>query len=289
MPAFRIDAKNFSLTYPQCTASKEAVLDFLQTMSPNYICVSKEQHADGNPHIHAAISFETKKNLRNERYFDFNEFHPNIQSTRNMDQWINYIKKGGDFIEIGTFAGSSRTRSNIKLSDIPTSDLRDFCVNNNIGFGYYQEEKRARSEVDTTVNNEPNLGTMTWYLQLLQLPETKSIILTGTTGIGKTTWALSRSPKPALLVSHMDQLKKFNPTIHKSIIFDDMNFQHLPVTAQIHLVDNDQSRAIHVRYGIVTIPHGITKIFTCNEYPFTYHEAIERRTKHINANNTIIE
>lgn len=130
---------------------------------------------------------------------------------------------------------------------------------------------------------------MTWYLQLLQLPIQKSIIITGSSGIGKTTWALTNSPKPCLLVSHMDQLKKFDASKHKSIIFDDMDFKHMPLTAQIHLTDSEQPRAIHVRYGIVTIPSGVTKIFTCNNYPFEFHPAIERRTKHIKADTTIIE
>lgn len=37
----------------------------------------------------------------------------------------------------------------------------------------------------------------------------------GPAGCGKTTWAKASAPKPALFVSHIDQLKLFKPNYHK--------------------------------------------------------------------------
>lgn len=293
MDGFRVDAKNFSITYPQCPATKEDLLEHLQALSPSYICIGRELHADGNYHLHAALQFKKKKTIRSPRYFDFLCYHPNVQGTRNIGKWIDYVKKGGNFIEIGTItnniAGSARTSSEINLSEISDANLFNFCLNNKVPFGYYNEERRSRNHVDTTIEESTTNGIMCFMLQTLPFPETnqRSTLLIGGTGLGKTTWAVARAPKPALLVSHIDQLKNFQPNRHKSIIFDDMEFKHWPPGNQIHLLDWDQPRAIHVRYGTVTLPAHTIKVFTANVFPFhsdnqQQMEAITRRLRQIN-------
>lgn len=89
-------------------------------------------------------------------------------------------------------------------------------------------------------------------------------IVYGSSGIGKTQFAKAHF-ECALFVSHMDQLGEFDPEVHDGIVFDDMDFKHLPRSAQIHLVDSDEDRAIHIRYGTASIPAGTKKIFTTNE------------------------
>lgn len=86
----------------------------------------------------------------------------------------------------------------------------------------------------------------------------------GPSGVGKTSYLRSRFPN-ALWVTHIDDLGTFDSAIHTDgIIFDDMSFTHLPRTAQIHLVDMDDDRSIHIRYGTATIPAGTQKFFTSN-------------------------
>lgn len=43
-----------------------------------------------------------------------------------------------------------------------------------------------------------------------------------------------------------------------------MDIRHWPRTSQIHLLDFDNPRAIHLRHVVATIPAGIPKIFTSN-------------------------
>jgi len=106
----------------------------------------------------------------------------------------------------------------------------------------------------------------------------KSVVLIGRAGTGKTTAAKLFAPKPALFVTHLDILKQFKPEYHKSIIFDDCSFAHLPRETNIFLADRQDARAIHIRYGIATIPAGVFKWFTGNRFPFqTNDAAIERR------------
>lgn len=92
----------------------------------------------------------------------------------------------------------------------------------------------------------------------------KTQILWGASGVGKTSYAVATLPK-ALIVSHMDDLLNFDEQIHEGIIFDDMSFNHLPRTSQIHLVDQDFQRSIHCRYMTATIPAHTKKILTTND------------------------
>lgn len=111
----------------------------------------------------------------------------------------------------------------------------------------------------------------------------KSIVLVGPAGCGKTTWAINSLPKPILLVTDINTLKQFKSAIHKSVLFDDMSFTHIPREVQIHLVDREQPRTIRVMYGTIDMPKGVVKCFTANRFPFTIDSAIERRiaTLHI--------
>lgn len=112
----------------------------------------------------------------------------------------------------------------------------------------------------------------------------KPVVICGPTGCGKSTWAKTHAPKPALWVTHLDILRKFDPKYHKSIIFDELRFaggdrdKPWPLESQIQLVDSYDHRDIHVRYGCASIPPGIPKIFTCTgSLPFSKDPQIKRR------------
>lgn len=113
-----------------------------------------------------------------------------------------------------------------------------------------------------------------------ELHEHLTLLIVGEAGIGKTTWAKKTIPKPCLFVTHIDDLRKFKVGYHVSILFDDVCVTHFPETAQIHLVDYENPRSVHVRYGTARIPAGIRKIFTCNSIPVSVsHPAISRRSQ----------
>lgn len=84
-----------------------------------------------------------------------------------------------------------------------------------------------------------------------------------------------------LVVSHMDQLSEYSPDKHAGILFDDMDFKHMPRSAQIHIADYDQDRAIHVRYTCAVIPAGTLKVCTSNYRDvFLEDSAIQRRCRY---------
>lgn len=280
MASFRCSARNFRLTAPQTDMSKQEWFNHLKTLQPEYLCVSEEIHQDGNPHLHAAISFRNKKNIKKSNYFDmFGKKHVNILKADYFPGWITYIKKfDKEPLEEGEAPKDNKGKKSHILSEIDNEELFNYCVNNSIGFGYYQEEKRRRNNVSIDIL-EPTPGTMNLYLLSLIPDFSKTLVIIGTSGVGKTTWATTHATKPAILISHIDDLKLYKPDYHKSIIFDDMSFIQWPLQSQIHLVDRDQPRSIHVRYGVAKLPAGTEKIFTCNSFPFTEEEAILRRIK----------
>lgn len=142
------------------------------------------------------------------------------------------------------------------------------------------------SNVNTIYEGYEILGTITSPLLLeLTWPETlKSIWIRGPTSVGKSTWALKHAPKPALYVRHMDILLQFKPRIHKSIIFDDMNFLHLHREAQLQIVDQRNMSQIHVRYKVAAIPRHIPRVFLSNTDIFLWDDAINERLMKITLN-----
>lgn len=116
-----------------------------------------------------------------------------------------------------------------------------------------------------------------------QEPWNKSLWIKGPAGIGKTQWALKFFENP-LFVTHIDDLKLFNNN-HDGIIFDDISFKHWPRESQISIVDHEQPRSIHIRYGVVRIPANTKKIFTSNVNIFDEDDAIQRRYHRINMNS----
>lgn len=111
-------------------------------------------------------------------------------------------------------------------------------------------------------------------------PSNKSLVFVGPTAIGKTQFALCHFKNP-LIVRHKDDLKMLNEE-HDGILFDDMMFHHWPVQAVIHLLDQEVESSIDVKFGTAVIPANTRKIFTCNEYPFPDHPAIQRRVQREN-------
>lgn len=104
MPS-KFEARKFLLTYPKCNETKEALKEFLQGIKKTkFVKVCKELHEDGDPHLHAVVAFESILKT-NERGFDFNGNHPNIQIVgKKKDDWVrvvDYVGKDGDSIEEG--------------------------------------------------------------------------------------------------------------------------------------------------------------------------------------------
>lgn len=99
--AFRVNAKNFFLTYAQCPITKEDMLAHLQELEGDkikWIIIAHELHQDGGSHLHVQIEYVRKRNLRNAAWFDILDCHPNIQGTRRIKDVADYVLKDGDVL-----------------------------------------------------------------------------------------------------------------------------------------------------------------------------------------------
>lgn len=110
---FRVAAKSLFITYPRCDLSKEVCLELLQNMlassafhnevAMREYCIGRETHQDGGFHLHVFVTFDRKLDIRSARTFDMLYegivYHGNIQSVRNRGAVMDYVRKGGDYIE----------------------------------------------------------------------------------------------------------------------------------------------------------------------------------------------
>lgn len=98
---FRLQAKNFFLTWPQCETAKETVLDRIKLL-PDYshAVVCRENHADDEGvHLHAFVSFTKQQNKVGMKWLDdLADSHGNYQSAKNPKAVVQYVIKDGDIV-----------------------------------------------------------------------------------------------------------------------------------------------------------------------------------------------
>jgi hypothetical protein len=93
---FRLRAKNFFITFPQCSISKESALNGVLQLNLDLqaVVVVRENHADGTPHLHLAIFCRTPVDTDKPHFFDsIVGKHGNYQAMRSPRKTIIYIKK----------------------------------------------------------------------------------------------------------------------------------------------------------------------------------------------------
>lgn len=122
-----------------------------------------------------------------------------------------------------------------------------------------RESLRSVFEEQNLKCREPKTYSRPFYSGQLG---TKSLLLSGRPNAGKTNFALDHFKYP-LLVRHTEDLKRFNPRID-GLVFDDLSFAKWSPQNVIHLVDCAEDSTINVKYGSVTLPAGMPRIFTCN-------------------------
>jgi len=144
---FRLQAMNLFLTYPQCTTTKEEALENLKRVFPSSLkgaIVAKEQHADGEPHLHILVYLSSKFKTRSTKQLDsICRKHGNYQAQKNTKKCFDYVtKEDTDFLTYGTipsFKSSSRTSKSTIVADmiLSGSSLQDvikldsgYCLSN---------------------------------------------------------------------------------------------------------------------------------------------------------------
>lgn len=283
------------LTYPQYEADKQQLHMFInrKTNQETQVLIAHEHHQDGNIHTHAVVMCQRKIDVKNSRFFDHLDHHPNITVPKSQLHWSNqvrYMRKEdpepyGDLEVTLTpeekFDAATQYVLECKqLRDIyrPGEHLR--TISSKVSFFENLWKNQAKKKSMASKFTEFNKEKITdWSVSWLVWGKAKT---------GKTEWAKSHFDNP-LVVSHMDDLKKFNDD-YDGMVFDDMSFNHIPPSGIIHLLDVDNDRSIHCRFVPAEIPANTKKIFVHNRrdifQPTTeineeQQEAIDRRYKAI--------
>lgn len=305
MSNFNFQAIKVFLTYSQVGfLTKEDVYYTITERFPaKRFLIAEENHADGGRHLHAFFHFKTKVRTKCQDCFDIfdgvTQFHPNIKPVgrmkRDEEKVLEYCQKDDpapltDIASVPTWGKMREMAETAEeyLGYVEQYFPRDAAMNWDKLKSYANQQ--FQSDDPMTIREyelperakessaRPHLATLT--------DDGKSTVIYGPAGCGKTTTVLDIAPKPCLLVTHLDGLKRLKKE-HKSIVFDDLDFKHLPPHTQKFLVDREQTREIHARYCNAIIPHGMRKFFTSNDYPFLDDDsedakAIERRVTRIN-------
>lgn len=242
----------------------------------------------GYKHLQGFVNFQKRKSMKQVKdWFGWEQMHLEISKGTDEENKA-YCSKDGKFIEVG-IPGVQGKRTDLHAiaeiienggtvkdcwKEYPTTMIR--C--------HKGVEELHRVSKNRKVEPKYRLDEfkVSWQDNAEQIDWTRSVILWGEAGIGKTSFARSILPN-ALLISHLDDLSLYEGGEYDGIIFDDMSFNHIPREGQIHLVDIDEYRSIHIRYKTAGIPENTKKIFTTNLYNGTCFDlqdaAIKRRTE----------
>lgn len=241
-----------------------------------YCIVGREVGQHGTPHLQCYFEFDKKKRFSTVKKL-CERFHLEARKGTS-EEASEYCKKDGDFVEFGTLSESVQgSRSDL---DVIADRIREGASRRTIALEFPVTFMRMYRGIDALISiyrqrrNVSVFPELRWNVRL----ETAHIFW-GAAGCGKTEFAKQLLPE-ALFVTHLDDLKDYDPSVYTGLVFDDMSFLHLPREAQIHLIDYDNPRSIHVRYGVAHIPAGTIKVFTTNVFQgkiFLEDAAILRR------------
>nr|ADR72668.1 replication initiator protein [Okra yellow mosaic Mexico virus] len=301
---FRVQSKNYFLTYPQCSLSKEEALSQLQTLetpvNKKFIKICRELHENGEPHLHVLIQFEGKYQCTNNRFFDLvsptrsAHFHPNIQGAKSSSDVKSYIDKDGDTIEWGQFqidgrsarggqqsandsyakalnAGSVQAAMTILQEEQPKDFLlQHHNIRNNLEriFAKAPEPWVPPFQLSSFTNVPDEMQE--WVDEYFgrdpaARPERPvSIIVEGDSRTGKTMWARALGPHN-YLSGHLD----FNPRVYSNEVeynvIDDVAPHYLKLKHWKELIGAQKDWQSNCKYGKpVQIKGGIPSIVLCN-------------------------
>jgi len=273
---FRAQYKTYGLTYSRCPLEREELLKGLQAIPSIQITdyyIARETHKDNELkcpyHLHVWFEVADKPNIRSDRFFDIQGYHPNIGKKKRNWIW-NYLKKQDTTpltnIEDSYVAKAKAGDFEGAITQFSLQHPKEFVIN----YERIVKNMKAMSKKPRPVKIYPFTGeVIEWDYKK------RCLCIVGPARIGKTQWAKSfvhhHLKMTFLRVTHIDGLKQYNG--EDCIIYDDVSFAHLPRETQVHIAEVEEARDIHCRNRPASIPSGIFSIFVNNDFPFIHGDA----------------
>nr|ADN85607.1 replication initiator protein [Tomato leaf curl Gujarat virus] len=301
---FKINAKNYFLTYPKCSLTKEEALSqLLNLQTPTFkkfIRICRELHDDGTPHLHVLIQFEGKSQCKNNRFFDLTSptrsahFHPNIQGAKSSSDVKSYMEKDGDVVDHGVFqvdgrsarggcqsandayaeainSGSKAQALNILREKAPKDFVLQFHnLNSNLDRIFTPPMDVYVSPFLSSSFDQVPEELEEWAAENVGSPAARplrpiSIVIEGDSRTGKTMWARSLGPHN-YLCGHLDLSPKVYSNDAWYNVIDDVDPHYLKHFKEFMGAQRDWQS--NTKYGKpVQIKGGIPTTFLCNPGP----------------------
>nr|AGR84119.1 Rep [East African cassava mosaic Malawi virus] len=311
---FQINAKNYFITYPRCSLTKEEALSQLQALSYptniKFIRVCRELHQDGVPHLHVLIQFEGKFQCTNPRFFDLispsrsTHFHPNIQgakSSSDVKACIHQVEGGIScrwsfpsrcqkckgwgqhlaqvYAEALNASSKSEALQIIKEKDPKSFFLQFHNISANADRIFQLPPQTYVSPfLSSSFTHVPDEIEI-WVSENICSPAARpwrpiSIVLEGDSRTGKTMWARSLGPHN-YLCGHLDLSPKVYSNDAWYNVIDDVDPHYLKHFKEFMGAQRDWQS--NTKYGKpIQIKGGIPTIFLCNPGPTSsYKEFLE--------------
>nr|ALK03584.1 replication initiator protein [Whitefly-associated begomovirus 7] len=301
---FSIKAKNYFITYPQCSLSKEEALSQILNLNTptnkKFIKICRELHENGEPHLHVLLQFEGKFNCTNNRFFDLvsptrsTHFHPNIQGAKSSSDVKSYMDKDGDTLLWGEFQidgrsarGGQQTANDAYATAInsgsKTEALRiirelapkDFVLqfhnlNSNLDRIFQEPLAPYVSPFLSSSFNRVPEELEEWVSENVMDAAARpwrpnSIVVEDDSRTGKTVWARSLGPHN-YLCGHLDLSPKVYSNDAWYNVIDDVDPHYLKHFKEFMGAQRDWQS--NTKYGKpIQIKGGIPAIFLCNPGP----------------------
>nr|AWK29922.1 AC1 [Tomato leaf curl Gujarat virus] len=301
---FKINAKNYFLTYPKCSLTKEKALSqLLNLQTPTFIKfirICRELHQDGSLHLHVLIQFEGKFQFKNNRLFDLasptrsTQFHPNFQGAKSSSDVKSYMEKDGDYLDHGVFQIDGRSArggcqsANDAYAEAINTGFKAKALNilrERSSKDYILQFHNLNSNLDrifappVEVYVSPFLSSSfdqvpeeleEWAVENVGSPAARpmrpiSIVIEGDSRTGKTMWARSLGPHN-YLCGHLDLSPKVYINDAWYNVIDDVDPHYLKHFKEFMGAQRDWQS--NTKYGKpVQIKGGIPTIFLCNPGP----------------------
>ncbi|AQT01546.1 Rep [Sida bright yellow mosaic virus] len=301
---FKISAKNYFLTYPQCSLTKEETLSQLESLTTpvkkKFIKICRELHEDGQPHLHVLIQFEGKFQCTNQRFFDLVSpsrsvhFHPNIQGAKSSSDVKSYISKDGDTIEWGSFQvdgrsarGGQQTANDAAAEALnaASKEAAMQIVREKLPEKFLFQFHNLNSNLDRIFAKAPEPWVPPFPLSsFTNVPDEMqewaddyfgrgaaarplrpiSLIVEGDSRTGKTMWARSLGPHN-YLSGHLDLNSRVYSNEAEYNVIDDVTPNYLKLKHWKELIGAQKDWQSNCKYGKpVQIKGGIPTIVLCN-------------------------
>jgi len=258
-----------------------------------YIIWGKEIGPEcGTPHLQGYICFKQRKRmgaargmmpLRTAKFSPRNGSHPQAR---------DYCKKDGDYEEHGTDPNpgegkAERTHSDVDYDGIITA-FKDGKTLKEVTELYPEQAVRNF----TSLKGIEALFKTPFQLTKYNGPfpshfpygwdRTKTLVLIGEPGVGKTQWALNEFESP-FFCRNINKLKAFDYRIHDGIVIDDLENESLSRSNQLNLLEVEQTCTLRVLYGTVDIPAWTPRILCCNpdKVPIDLMDGAIKRRCHV--------